>query len=260
MKQDNTLDMYVEENGRKFLRHYLIDFGEALAGHHGEKNRDEDGYEHYWDWQNQPKALVSFGLWKRPWEGRIKTRWPSVGAFAAADFDPKGWREAYPYFPFFEMDEADAYWAAKISMRFERRHIEAAVAEAKFSDPAAAAYVVDTIIARQRKIGMAYLEAVTPLDELEIRPGALCGVDLGVKYRLATAGLVERVDDRGRVYDRVMVRADGAFCMWIPSDDDYRVYRLRARRGGGADPRIAMQVHFRGGASPRILGIIRRER
>jgi len=260
MKQDNLLDMYVEEGGKKFLRHYLIDFGEALAGHHGEKNRDEDGYEHFWDWENQSKALVSFGLWKRPWEGRIKTRWPSVGAFAAADFDPEGWREAYPFFPFFEMDQADAYWAAKIAMRFERRHIEAAVAEAKFSDPAAAAYVVETIIQRQRKIGMTYLEAVTPIDELVIRPGALCGVDLGVKHRLAPAGIVERVGERGAIYDRVMVRADGSFCMWIPDGDDYQVYRLRARRGGGSDPRVPMQVHFRGGPGARILGIIRRER
>jgi hypothetical protein len=31
IKEDNTLDMYVEENGRRFLRHYLLDFGEALV-------------------------------------------------------------------------------------------------------------------------------------------------------------------------------------------------------------------------------------
>src|SRR6266481_3392060 len=30
MKEDNGLDTYVEENGRKFLRHYLIDFGSTL--------------------------------------------------------------------------------------------------------------------------------------------------------------------------------------------------------------------------------------
>ncbi|MEJ7729000.1 MAG: hypothetical protein WKG00_07290 [Polyangiaceae bacterium] len=259
MKQDNTLDMYVDKNGRKFLQHYLIDFGETLGGHHGEKNRDEDGYEHYWDWQNQPRALVTFGLWKRPWEGRIKTRWPAVGAFAAADFDPEVWREAYPYFPFFETDEADSYWAAKIAMRFERRHIEAAVAEAKYSDPAAAAYVVDTIIARQHKIGRTYLEAVSPLDEFVIRPGALCGVDLGVRHRLASSGVIERVGDDSELRERVTVQPDGSFCMPIPSSDDYQVYRLRTRRGGGNDPRVAMQVHFRGGTAAHILGIIRRE-
>jgi hypothetical protein len=258
MKQDNTLDMYVEEGGKKYLRHYLIDFGEALGGHWGEKNRDEDGYEHFWDWQNQPKAFLALGLWKRPWEGRIKTKWPAVGAFAAADFDPEGWREAYPYFPFFESNEADHYWAAKIAMRFERRHIEAAMAHAKFSDPEATKYVVDTIIARQRKIGATYLEAVTPLDELIIQPGMLCGVDLGVKHYLAASGVVERLGERGEVRDRATVTNKGSFCISIPSADEYIVYRLRIRRGGGAEPRIPMEVHFRGGPKPRILGVIRR--
>ena len=32
LKEMNTLDMYVEEGGRKFLRHYLIDFGSSLGG------------------------------------------------------------------------------------------------------------------------------------------------------------------------------------------------------------------------------------
>jgi hypothetical protein len=257
MKQDNTLDMYVEQDGRRFLRHYLIDFGEALGGHHGEKDRDEDGYEHFWDWENQSKALLALGLWKRPWEDRIKTRWLSVGAFAAEDFDPLTWREAYPYFPFFEMDQADAYWAAKIVMRFEQRHIEAAVKAGQLSEPGAARYLVDTIIKRQRKIGLSYLETLTPLDDFTIRPGALCATDLGVRHRLATSGVVELLGPHEEVLARATVDANGSVCMAIPRQDEYTIYHLRTRRG--RDVRRSMQVHFRGGARPRILGVIRRE-
>ena len=54
-------------------------------------------------------------------------------------------------------------------------------------------YVVDTIVARQRKVGRTYLEAVTPLDELTIRPGALCGVDLAM-IRNRTLVLVGALD------------------------------------------------------------------
>jgi hypothetical protein len=68
MKEDNTLDMYVTEGSDKFLRHYFVDFGEALGAHGAEKRRLEDGYEYYFDWENQGKALVSLGLWTRPWE------------------------------------------------------------------------------------------------------------------------------------------------------------------------------------------------
>ena len=30
MKEDNTLDMFVEEGGRHFVKHHLVDFGEAF--------------------------------------------------------------------------------------------------------------------------------------------------------------------------------------------------------------------------------------
>lgn len=258
MKQDNTLDMYVEEGGRRYLRHYLIDFGETLGGHAGEKDRNEDGYEYFVDWENQGKALLALGLWKRPWEDRVKTPWLSIGAFSAKDFDPLLWREAYPYFPFFETDEADSYWAAKIMMRFERRHIEAAVSAGQLSQPEAARYLVDTLIERQRKTGIAFLEAVTPLDDLTIRPGALCGVDLGVRFKLATSGEVARLGPHDEILDRVPVTADGSFCISIPASESYTVYRLSTHRG--RDERRAMQVHFKGGAAARILGVIRRER
>lgn len=257
MKQDNTLDMYVEEGGKHFLRHYLIDFGEALGGHAAEKSRDEDGYEYYVDWENQSKALLALGFWKRPWESRVHTPWLSIGAFSALDFEPVQWREAYPYFPFFETDEADSYWAAKIVMRFERRHIEAAVAAGQLSQPEAARYLVDTIVARQRKIGLAYIESVTPIDDLTIRPGALCGVDLGVRFKLATGGAVVRLGPHDEELDRVSATADGGFCMAIPAGDDYTVYRLSTYRG--RDQRRAMAVHFKGGPNARILGIVRRE-
>ena len=159
MKEDNTLDMYVHEGGRRFLRHYLIDFGEALGGHAAEKGRFEDGYEHYWDWERQSRAFVSFGLWKRPWEDVENTPWPSIGPFVAEPFDPRYWREAYPYWPYFEMDPADAFWGAKLVMRFDRPLLEAIVEKGRFSDPEAAAYLVDTLLARRDKIGRAYLEA-----------------------------------------------------------------------------------------------------
>jgi hypothetical protein len=257
MKEDNTLDVYVEEGGRRFLKHYLLDFGEALGGHAAEKGRKEDGFEHFWDWQAQPKALLAMGLWKRPWEDRRKTRWRSVGAFSALDFDASAWREAYPYFPFFETEATDAFWAAKTAMRFERRHLEAAIAMGKLSHPDAARYLVDTLVARQRKLGLTYLEAVTPLDEVSIRPGALCAVDLGVHYHLATNGVVERLDDQDRVIDRATVSGDGGVCLAIPEGEEYRVYRLRTRRGDNV--RRAMQIHFKGGPQARVLGIIRRE-
>jgi hypothetical protein len=258
MKEDNTLDMYVTEGGRRFLRHYFIDFGEALGGHAAEKGRFEDGFEHYWDWERQSRAFVSFGLWKRPWEDVVDTPWPSIGPFVAEPFDPLYWREAYPYWPYFEMDAADAYWGAKLVMRFDRPLLEAIVKKGQLSDPEAAAYLVDTLMARRKKIGQAYLEALTALDDFTLEPNWLCAVDLGVAYGLAKYGVVEALDAGGAVAERYTVAPDGRVCIPVREHGNYVIYRLRIVRGRAEKP--PMQVHFKTGPARGILGLIREER
>jgi hypothetical protein len=258
MKEDNTLDMYVNEGGRRFLRHYLIDFGEALGGHAAEKGRFEDGFEHYWDWERQSRAFVSLGMWKRPWEDVKSTPWPSIGPFVAEPFDPEYWREAYPYWPFFEMDPADAFWGAKLVLRFDRALLESIVKQARMSDPAAAAYLVDTLLARRAKIGRAYLDGVTPLDDFTIEPGRLCAVDLGVLYGLAKQGVVEALDADDNVLARYTVAADGRVCLPVREHGRYAVYRLRVARGTKRTP--PLEVHWKSGERRRVLGIIRVER
>lgn len=257
MKEDNTLDMYVEEDGKHFVRHYFIDFGEALGAHQAEKGRYEDGYEHIFDWERQSKAAISFGLWTRPWENQTETPWLSVGAFSAEHFDPLYWREAYPYFPFFEMDTADAYWGAKLVMRFTRSMLEAIVAEGQLTQAAASRYLVRTLLARQRKIGLAYLERVSPLDHFTLDRRGLCGVDLGVRHKLALYGVVVALNADGDALSRYTVDHLGRFCIPVRKDDKYTVYRLRVERG--RDHKPPMQVHFKVGSRPRILGILRVE-
>jgi hypothetical protein len=257
IKEDNTLDLYVNENGRRFLRHYLLDFGEALGGHPAEKGRFEDGYEHFWDWERQGRAFVSFGLWKRSWEDVKDTPWPSVGPFVAEPLDPRSWREAYPYWPFFETDAADAFWAAKLVMRFDRPILEAIVKDGRLGDADAAAYLVNTLLARRNKIGAAYLEALTPLDDFRIEGAKLCARDLGIVYGLAKQGVVHVLDEYDEVTSEHTVDRKGRVCIPVPNHDRYTVYRLRIVRKKTEKP--ALQVHFRAGAKARVLGVIRVE-
>ncbi len=257
MKQDNSLDSYVEEGNRHFLKHYLLDFGEALAGHAGESGRNETGYENYWDWQIQPEAAVALGLWVRPWERLEQTPWPSVGNFSAEQFDPEDWKPASPYWPFDEADAADKYWAAKLVMRFSRPMLKAIVKTGKLHRPDAERYLVNVLDERREIIGRRYLEAVTPLDYFEIDAQRLCAVDLSVRYGLVTAGLVEVLDANDDVAYDGLVGEDGSVCIPIHSGDAYQIYRIRIRRR--AEEKPVMQVHFRGGPDARILGIVRVE-
>jgi hypothetical protein len=255
MKEDNMLDMYVDDGQRgRYLKHYLLDFGEALDGHGAEKGRKEDGWENFIDWEMQVKATFAFGLWKRPWEDVKPTPWPAIGSFSATPFDARAWREAYPFWPFVEMDATDGYWGAKLVMRFDRPMLEAIVAEAKLSEPAAARYLVDALLGRQRAVGRAFLDAVTSLDDFAITPERLCMTDLAARYRLAGPGVVEWLSG-GDVVATQAPDATGRLCIKTPPGDDYTVLRARIRRGGEARP--AMEIHLKGGAKARILGLIR---
>jgi len=254
MKEDNTLDMYVDDKGRRYLKHYFLDFGEALDGHAAEKGRPEDGWENFIDWEMQTKAMFAFGLWKRPWEDVRATPWPALGSFSAQPFDPLRWREAYPYWPFAEMDASDAYWAAKLVMRFDQPLLKAIVAEGQLREPAAAEYLVKTLMARRDAIGRAYFEAVSPLDDFSLTSDRLCMTDLSVRYGFAKAGTVEWLKG-SEVKASQAVNADGRLCVALRHGEDYTVMRMRTRRGDSKRP--PMELHFKAGPRARILGIIR---
>ncbi len=254
MKEDNTLDVFVTEGGRSYLKHYLLDFGEALDGHAAEKNRPEDGFEHFIDWEAQTRAALSMGLWKRPWEDVRPTRWAAVGSFSSNGFDPRNWREAYPFWPFAEMDPADAYWAAKLAQRFDRPLLEAIVGEGRYSDPAVSNYVVQTLLARRDAIGRAYLDAVTPLDDFQLDSQRLCMTDIAVRGRFAKSGRVDFLTRAGLGMS-IQEPPSGRLCVSVPQRSGYTVYRMRVRRADGVRP--TMELHFQSGPDAHVIGVLR---
>src|SRR5690606_23761027 len=153
-----------------------------FGGQAAEAGRNETGYEHWVDYQVQPLAALSFGLWVRPWERLKETPWPSIGIFSAEHFDPEAWRPMSPYWPFMEADIADKYWAAKLVMQFDRELLAAVVETGKLSNPDAERYLVETLYERRTIIGRTYLEAVSPLDHFRISRRELCAVDLSVHH------------------------------------------------------------------------------
>lgn len=254
MKEDNTLDMYVERRGVHFIKHYLVDFDAALNEHAVEMDRPEDGWEYFVDWPAQTKAFLALGLWKRPWEDVKPTPWPAIGSFSAQPFDPRAWHETYPYAPFAEMDDADAYWAAKLAMRVDRPLLEAIVAEGKLSDPAAARYLVDTLVARRDRIGREFLGTVTALDDWQLSASQICATDLAAYHGLFPPARIQWVSDAGvrQLRDET---AQGRVCAPLPASEQYVVYHAATHRDGRELP--AVELHVMSGPTPRLLGVIR---
>jgi len=169
MKEDNGLDTYVEENGRKFLRHYLIDFGSTLGA-----GKDPAEYFHgrayLIDTKSILKELFTLGLYESPYEKEGIMISPAVGMFTSDDFHPEGWVSTYPVLPFDNMTDQDAYWAMRIVLSFTEPELRSIVETASYSDPKDTDYVLRTLLERRSILARHWLPKVDALSDFSVRP------------------------------------------------------------------------------------------
>jgi hypothetical protein len=153
--------------------------------------------EHLYDYRlNHARVLaatIAFGAYQPPWENATTLNSPAVGQFEADLFDPIKWKPMYPNPAFQNMTDRDGFWATKILMNFSDEDLAAIVKEAQFTDPKVTAYVLETLIARRRKIGQTWFNRLAPLDNFEIQiegdRARLSFDDLAVK-----AGMLKQAD------------------------------------------------------------------
>jgi hypothetical protein len=167
-REINTLDMYVEEDGRHFVKHHLIDFGAILGSGSTGQNLRSEGFEYQFDLGMMAKSIVTLGLYPRPWTDVDFPVIHGVGRFEASHFDPENWKPNYPYPPFGRMTPRDAFWAAKIIMRFDDARLRSIVESARYSDPRATTYLTRMLAERRDRIGRTWFSRVNPIDEFEV--------------------------------------------------------------------------------------------
>lgn len=276
IKEDNTLDMWVEDPGRSghhYVRHYWVDFGLGLgtsARHRLDRRR---GHEYALDFARMAEALITLGLWRRRWEDRDAPALRGVGLYDVASFDPGAWKPMTPsYIPFLTADRFDQLWSAKIIMRFTREQLRAAVEAGRLSDPRAADHLVDALVARQRATGRYWFRRVSPLDGFEVIErveGALvCFDDLLLTHRLEPAAgtryQAASHDRAGRALGAAPTRAaepSGRTCAGplplAPGGDGYTIVRLITTR---PDVSGATSLHLArppGTGALRVIGVWR---
>jgi hypothetical protein len=164
----NSIDTYVEDNGRHYIRHYLQDFGSVLGSGSTSAQQPRGGNEYLIDGGSTAKGLVSFGLWQPEW---TKVRYrddPALGNIEADFFDPAKWKTEYPQPAFDQMDSADAFWAARIASRFTDPMIRSIVETARLSNPETARILGDIIIRRRDKVVSYWITRTNPLDRFAV--------------------------------------------------------------------------------------------
>ena len=273
IKEDNTLDMWVTDPAdpkRHYVKHYMIDFGRSLGTMATTKRDPRRGLQYKYDAPEVLSSLVTLGIRPRKWERRVDPELRGVGLYEAETYNPGGWKPDWPaYLPFRTADRHDKFWASKIMMRFTPAHIRAAVETARYSDPRAARYITDTIIARQRATARYWFWRVAPLDRFELARGWLCFDDLMIVHDLApvvptTRYTVTALDRHGRPVGAPLVwrpNATGRSCVGqVPlagGPDGYTILRIDTERLHFRGTTFVHAAREPGAGAPRVIGIWR---
>ncbi len=184
----NTLDTLVEVDGRRVLRHHLIDFGSTLGSASVTAQKPRAGNEYIWEARPTLLTMLSFGFWVRPWIKVHYPDYPAVGNIEAAYFWPERWKPEHPNAAFQNARADDLFWAARRVMAVPDEAIRAVVASAEYSDRGAADYLADVIIARRDKVGLRWLTGVNPLADFALDgDGRLTFTNVATATRRSTA-------------------------------------------------------------------------
>lgn len=183
VKPSNTLDTVVVENGVRFIRHYIFDFGNSL-GSDGDAAKDPRlGYEYLFPTPTAAlKKIVTLGLFPTDWEREHYQKLPGIGNFDSRLFNPDEWKPGYPNPAFMNRLPDDDYWAAKQVIAFTDDNIRAIVETARFSDPRSTEFLSTTLAQRRDKIAKIFFAKILPLDHFRVENDDLLFDDLAVQY------------------------------------------------------------------------------
>jgi len=181
----NSGDFLVDQDGRKIVRHHLLDFGSTLGSGSTQAQKPRAGNEYIWEARPTFLTMVTLGFYVRPW---IKVEYPqfaSVGRFEGAFFQPQYWKPEYPNPAFNNARPDDLFWAARRVAAFSNDAIRAAVKNGRYSSEAAELYLGDVIIVRRDKIARYYLNATNPVVDFAIADGTMTFRNASVDLRFS---------------------------------------------------------------------------
>jgi hypothetical protein len=218
----NTMVMRHVENGRGYLKYYMVDFGSALGSATRFPNAAPSGHEHTLSARPSLLTALSFGFYVRPWlRMPDPPAPPSVGRFSADGFHPRTWVAEYPKAAYENMRADDAFWAARIVARFSDDAIRAIVAKGQFSDPAAAEALTEALIKRRDRIKEVWLTSINPIVNAALSPQG--------ELQFENAAAFYDVDGRAEGYTLRWSRFDNATDTHTAVGDEVLVTRPRAQ-------------------------------
>ena len=268
----NTLNSWVTENGRSYVKHYMQDFSSILGSGSDWRRQNapqnpRGGNEYIVDFTPMLKTGASLGLWTRPWRSIKYEVYPQVGAIESERFDPDAWVPEFPNMAFLSMLPEDAFWAARIISRFKDEAIRAVVGLADLRAPQAEEHLARVMIARRDKITARYFSILNPLADFHVEgaPGAatVAFTNYGEERELAAVEAYEyqwfRFDNQTRKSEPIggVLRATSRALPLPTERPEYLMARVRTIAAGQPAWKKAVQVYLRTTGEPTVVGIDR---
>jgi hypothetical protein len=193
VRRQNTLDMWVTEDGRSFLKHYLIDFNSSFGAAAKGSKPPQFTHEYFVDYGEVVRNMFGFGFrrsdWQKRWDenGKKENDSQSLGYFDNKYFSPEKYKVQLPYYAFKDLTRADGYWAAKIIMAFKDDEIRSLISTGRLSEKENEEYIYQMLRERQEAIGRYWYSQATPAENFSLRERVLTFADIEVESGFARA-------------------------------------------------------------------------
>ena len=268
----NSLDFLTTDGARRYIKHYMFDFGSILGSGTVFAQRHRAGHEYIFEAKPGWLTLATLGLYTRPW---LHIDYPdvpkSIGRFEGDAFEAAAWKPEYPNQAFANMRADDAFWAARIVSKFSDEAIRTIVDKARYSEPRAAEFLTATLIKRRDNVVKTWLTGVNPLVDFALATsGALTFADAAVQagvaapaseYRVSWARFDNLTNQATRVGDEVATRelkAQAPATLMAPGGPEFIEVRIAAVHPSFAAWSTPVTVHFRRqSAGWQLVGVTR---
>jgi len=164
-KAINSLDTLVSENGRRVVRHYLLDFGSALGSGGVGPSEYWGGREYLIDTGAIARQFLGFGFLFPSWHRTDFYEAPAIGRLPRDNtgFQPTLWKPRIPNQAFLRARPDDQFWAAERLALMTDEILRAVVRTGRFNDPESESFLVSALGQRRDAIVQAYLTNINPI-------------------------------------------------------------------------------------------------
>jgi hypothetical protein len=274
----NSIATLVTENGRSFIRRYLLDFGSALGSAAIGPREGWEGYEELFEKPGEiGKRILSFGFRVPEWRTMDWYESPAVGRLPLThdQWDPRQWAPHISNAAFDHMRPDDAFWAAEKMTYITDAMIDAAIREGRFGNEEAERQLARVIRERRQRILQTYLPAINPITRPVVEGNTLqfhnaaveAGVAMAPKAYQATwsafdnaTGNATPLGAGGTVTGSASTSSTAPISLPLPPKLDGQIVKVDISATGASNPtwEKPISVYFRrAGQGWQLVGVER---